>query len=132
MSKFSRRAGLPAHSSIIFIVLLFGMALHGQSDDESIKPVPILTGSSAYFTQVNGGQAQNTPSISPLLLAPIGDKWLVEAKGYYSDTFGQGNAGTYGGTSDYGLLYAQVDYIASRYVTLSAGRFLRSEERRVG
>jgi len=91
---------------------------------DQIKPVPILTGSTAYFSRVTGGTYQDTPSVSPLLLLPMGDKWLLEAKGSYSDSFAKNAAGDFTGTNSYGLGYAQIDYIANRFVTLTAGRFI--------
>jgi hypothetical protein len=116
--------------------LLCPIAMQGQDDgnkpapvegliegQEGIRPIPILTGSTAYFTRVTGGQFQDTPSVSPLLLVPVGDKWLLEAKGNYSDTYAKGSEGYYEGASSYGLIYAQIDYIANRFMTVSAGRF---------
>jgi hypothetical protein len=114
---------------ILSAALLFSVVAHGQNDGDAdaIKPVPILTGSAAYFTQVDGGAVKNVPSVSPLLLVPLGDKWLIEAKGNYSDTFvpngdEKDSGDVYG--SSYGLGYAQVDYIANRFLTVSAGRFI--------
>jgi hypothetical protein len=54
----------------------------------------------------------------------VGDKWLVEAKGNYSDTYAKGSEGYFENSSSYGVIYAQVDYIASRYVTITGGRFI--------
>ena len=100
------------------------IAVAVQGQDDGIKPVPILTGSTAYFTRVTAGQVQDIPSVSPLLLAPFGDKWLIEAKGSFSDTYAKNAQGDYIGTLGYGLGYAQVDYIANRFVTVVAGRFV--------
>lgn len=122
MRKFLKQARMASH--VVFCLSFFVLpALHGQTADD-IKPVPILTGSTAYFTRVNGGQFQDAPSVSPLLLAPVGDKWLLEAKGSYSDTFTEAGNGSYSGTNSYGFAYAQLDYIANRYVTAVAGRFI--------
>jgi hypothetical protein len=104
------------------LLLLFSVYLWGQ--DGELKPVPILTGSTGYFTRVTAGTVQDAPSVSPLLLVPLGDKWLIEAKGSLSDTFAKNHAGTYNGLVSYGAAYAQVDYIANPYVTVSAGRFI--------
>lgn len=117
-------ARIPTRAGLLVLVSLFVVLAHAQDDDVSIKPVPILTGSTAYFTRVNGGQFQDAPTVSPLLLFPLGDKWLVEAKGNYSDTFAKGGEGYYESTSAYGMAYAQLDYIANRFVTVSAGRFI--------
>ena len=124
MSKFAMRQKLAACAGFVCLSFFCRATLSAQDVPDAVKPVPILTGSTAYFTEVNGGVVQNTPAVTPLLLAPIGDKWLLEAKGYYADNFGSGNSGTYGSTSSYSLIYAQLDYIANRYVTLTAGQFL--------
>jgi hypothetical protein len=95
-----------------------------ETPDVGIKPVPILTGYGGYFTKVTAGQFQNTPAITPILLVPVGDKWLIEAKGNYSDTYAKTPEGYYEGSSSYGMAYAQLDYIANRYVTVTGGRFI--------
>ncbi len=98
-----------------------------QGQDESIRPVPILTGATFYSTKITGGVMQNEPWIVPVLLAPVGDKWLVEARASYYATWtsnlNNSNA-QYAVTHEYTLQYATVDYIANRYVTLVAGRFI--------
>lgn len=99
--------------------------MQGQDDvikDDGIKAVPIVTGSTAYFTNVNGGRFQDAPAVSPLVLLPFGERWLVEAKGGLSDTFAKNAQGNYAGKVSYGLVYAQTDYI-TKYVTVTAGRF---------
>lgn len=93
-----------------------------QQEDYTLKAVPVLTGSGAYFTRVNAGQIQDAPSLSPLLLVPIGDNFLIEAKGSLADTYNKNAQGNYAGTVTYGMTYAQADYI-TKYVTLTAGRF---------
>jgi hypothetical protein len=123
MKSFFRRSHLAAFAGVA-CTIVWSLALHSQAPEpDTIKAVPILTGSTAYFTRVNGGQYQDVPSVSPLLLAPVGEKWLLEAKGSYSLTFAKGDEGYYENTSAYGLPYAQIDYIANRFVTVTAGRF---------
>jgi hypothetical protein len=111
-----------SHACLLFLFALCSTALYGQ--DEEIKPVPILVGYPSYFTRVTAGQVQDAPSVSPLLLVPFGDKWLIEAKGNFSETYAKNAKGDYAGTASYGLGYAQVDYIANRFVTVSGGRFI--------
>jgi hypothetical protein len=93
-----------------------------QPLDINLRPIPILTGSGAYFTRVTAGQFQDAPSISPLLLIPVGSRLLLEGKGSYSDTFSKNTNGDYTGRVGYGFTYAQADYI-TKYVTFTAGRF---------
>lgn len=110
---------LPA--GLLGLLLLFSIAMPAQEDGS--KAIPILTGSVGHFTRVNGGQYQDASSVSPLLLLPLGERWLVEAKGNLSDTFTRNARGDYDGAISYGLGYAQVDYI-TRYATFSTGRFI--------
>src|SRR6476646_8509475 len=121
MCRFAWWPRIVAKAGLLGLFFVFSLA--GQAQDDGFKPVPILTGSTAYFTRVTAGQYQDAPSVSPLLLLPLGDKWLVEAKGSYSDTFSKNAKGDYAGTISYGMAYGQIDYIANRYMTLVAGRF---------
>src|ERR1700704_995624 len=121
MCSFVRWPRKVAKAGLLGLCFTFAVAL--QAQDDGFKPVPILTGSTAYFPRVTGGQYQDAPSVSPLLLLPMGDKWLIEAKGSYSDTFSKNTQGDYNGVNSYGMTYGQIDYIANRYVTLVAGRF---------
>src|SRR5215469_2037236 len=120
------QAGLLGLTLLVSVAVLAQDANQGQDQDLEInlKPIPILTGSGAYFTKVTAGQLQDAPSISPLLLVPIGDKWLFEGKGSFSETFSKDPDDTYyDNKASYGLAYAQVDYI-TKYVTVTAGRFI--------
>src|SRR5512137_2002105 len=102
---------------MVALLIIIPVVAQGQEESaiEPVKTVPILTGSTGYFTRVTGGVFQDAPSVSPLLLFPVGDKWLLEAKGNYSLTFAKGDEGYYENTSSYNLIYGQVDYLANRY-----------------
>jgi hypothetical protein len=92
--------------------------------DVKLKAIPILSGSGAYFTKVTAGQFQNAPTISPILLVPIGDKLLLEGKGSFAETYSKAPDDDYfENKASYGFSYAQVDYI-TRYMTFTAGRFI--------
>src|SRR5215471_415821 len=123
--SFGRWSKNGAHAWIFAIFMLFPIVALSQEEsaNEPVKTVPILSGATGYFTRVTGGQFQNTPSVSPVLLLPVGDKWLLEAKGNYSVTYAKGDEGYYESTSAYNLIYGQVDYLANRYVTIVGGRF---------
>jgi hypothetical protein len=89
------------------------------------RPVPILTGSAGYFTFVTAGQTQLDAQINPVLLLPLGDHWLVESRAEFEGAFQRlDGGGPYGGMVSKNLDYAQVDYIANPYVTITMGRFL--------
>jgi hypothetical protein len=92
---------------------------------DSERPVPILTGSAGYFNFVTAGQNQFDAQINPVLLLPLGDRWLVESRAEFEGAFQRpSDGGPYGGGVSKKLDYAQVDYIANPYLTVTMGRFL--------
>jgi hypothetical protein len=107
----------------LLTLLALAPTLHAQADD-SERPVPILTGSAGFNTSVVNGQTALSPNVSPLLLLPLGDKWLIEAKGYFSGNFRNPNGDGFQGVVQKGVAYVQADYIANRYVTFTVGRFV--------
>jgi len=89
------------------------------------RPVPILTGSAGFFTNVNCGQTQLVPEINPVILLPLGNRWLIESRAEFKGEFERSDGGgPYGGKVDKELDYLQLDFIANPYVTVTAGRFL--------
>jgi hypothetical protein len=89
------------------------------------KPVPILSGSVGTFSLVTGGQNLIDTQINPVLLVPLGDRWLIEARAEFEGKFQRPpGGGPYGGPVDKHVDYAQIDYIANPYVTITAGRYL--------
>jgi hypothetical protein len=58
-------------------------------------------------------------------LVPLGDSWLVETRAEFEGEFERPDGGRpYGGKVDQEIDYLQPDYIANRYLTITAGRFL--------
>lgn len=88
------------------------------------KPVPILSGTAGFLTYVNGGQTLLDTQINPVILVPLGERWLVESRGEFEGQFQRQPSGSFGGPVDKHLDYLQADYIANPYVTVTAGRFL--------
>jgi len=96
----------------------------GQSVDDE-KAVPILSGSAGAFSFVTGGQNLIDSQINPVLLVPLGDRWLMESRAEFEGQFQRPvNGGPYQGPVTKHLDYAQLDYIANPYVTITLGRFL--------
>jgi len=112
-------------STALFLLVLFAPAQTGAQSSDSERPVPILSGNAGYFTNVAGGQNELNVQFNPVLLVPLGDRWLVETRGEFEGKFQRPpGGGPYGGPVGKHLDYAQVDYIVNPYVTLTAGRFL--------
>src|SRR3989442_742348 len=106
------------------VFILFLAPVFAQSPG-SDNPVPILTGNTGYFTNIENGKVALVPEINPVLLIPLGDYWLVEGRGAFEGDFERKNGnGPYGGPVAKELNYLQLDYIANPYVTITAGRFL--------
>ncbi len=106
------------------VLLLLGCSALSQTA-ESDKPVPILTGNIGTFSFVTGGHNLIDTQINPVLLVPLGDRWLIESRAEFEGQFQRPpDGGPYGGPVDKHVDYAQVDYIANQYVTVTAGRFL--------
>jgi hypothetical protein len=99
-----------------------------QSSNESLnaaKPVPILSGSAGAFSFVTAGQQTLDEQINPVLLLPLGDRWLVEGRMECEGAFQRPASGEpYGGEVSKNLDYLEADYIANPYVTVTLGRFL--------
>jgi hypothetical protein len=113
---------------LVFLVFFLPIVLRAQAPDQVLdteRPVPILTGNAGFFTNVSGGQTELVPEINPVLLLPLGDRWLVESRAEFKGEFERPDGGgAYGGKVEQEIDYLQVDYIANKYLTVTAGRFL--------
>jgi hypothetical protein len=89
------------------------------------KPVPILSGSFGYFNFVRGGQNLIDTQINPLLLIPLGNRWLIESRAEFEGEFQRpAGGGSYAGPVTKHLDYLEADYIANPFLTVTVGRFL--------
>jgi len=119
-----RRQGSSLPGLVALLLLLFPAWASAQSSDTD-KPVPILTGNVGTFSFVTAGQNLIDTQINPILLVPLGDRWLIESRAEFEGKFQRPpGGGPYGGPVNKHVDYAQIDYIASPYVTITAGRFL--------
>lgn len=119
-----RQQGIRLSGWSVLVVLLLASWTVAQTSD-SDKPIPILTGNVGTFSFVTAGQNLIDTQINPVLLVPLGDKWLIESRAEFEGQFQRPPAGgPYGGPVDKHVDYAQVDYIANSYLTVTAGRFL--------
>jgi hypothetical protein len=102
------------------------MRAFAQAPDVSGAPtVPVVSGGVAFVPFVQGGQTTLVSIISPAVLVPLGDNWLIESRGAFEGDFTRRDGtGPFGGKIHKSLEYLQVDYIANSHLTLTAGRFL--------
>ena len=110
-------------AGLLSLVIGLTSALWGQTPND--RPVPVLSGTAGYFNFVTAGQNQINSQINPVLLLPLGDRWLVESRAEFEGAFQRpAGGGPYGGAVSKNLDYAQVDYIVNPFLTVTMGRFL--------
>jgi hypothetical protein len=109
---------------VLTTFLAFQLKAQAQADEE-VKPIPLLTGSAGFITTLDGGEPHLHPIATPLLLVPIGQRWVFEARATFETDMVQvpGQSGFHG-TVAKEVEYAQLDFIANPYTTVTLGRFL--------
>jgi hypothetical protein len=90
------------------------------------KPVPVLSADIAFVPTWDSGNPTLVSIISPVLLVPLGSNLVFESRAAFEGDFQRrnGNSGDFTGAVQKSLDYMELDYIANRYVTVTAGRFL--------
>jgi hypothetical protein len=117
LSPIRKHADLRRRKPVRWIgtgIVLFLLATVVLAQTESDKPVPILTGNVGSFSFVTAGHNLIDTQINPVLLVPLGDKWLIESRAEFEGQFQRPpGGGPYGGPVDKHVDYAQLDYIAT-------------------
>lgn len=122
--KNASQSGQRTVLAALWVLLTLTTWAAAQAPDNE-KAVPILTGNAGAFSFVTGGQNVIDTQINPVLLVPLGDHWLIESRAEFEGQFQRPpGGGPYGGPVDKHVDYAQIDYIANPYLTVTAGRFL--------
>src|SRR5215471_15744184 len=93
---------------------------------KEITGAPYLGGYALFTTTYKPGQfSQIGTVLTPVLLVPFGNKWLIETKFVLDGEYKRdANSMQWDETLSKNFEYIQLDYIASRYLTVIAGRFL--------
>jgi hypothetical protein len=120
-----RRISVSTRAACVLLNLFLIAARLCAQTAYSDRPVPILTGSVGYFTFVTAGHTELDTQVNPVLLLPLGDRWLMESRAEFEGAFQRPpGGGPFGGPVSKNLDYAQLDYIADPYLTVTLGRFL--------
>jgi hypothetical protein len=90
------------------------------------RPIPVLSGGVAFVPTWDGDNPTLVSIVSPVLLVPLGSNLVFASRAAFEGDFQRrnGNSGDFTGAIDKSLDYMEFDYIANRYVTVTAGRFL--------
>jgi hypothetical protein len=95
------------------------------SATQNVKPIPIISGYVAFVPTWEAGEPTLVSIIAPVVVIPLGDHFLVESRVELEGDFVQQPPdNSFGGQVGQDIQYAQLDYIANKYVTVSAGRYL--------
>ena len=125
----ARKAGSKVKKSlslVLGIVLLMAAAAYAQAPTYT-KPesgTPILTGFVGTAADFQPGQQQVLPTISPIVLIPFGKRWLIESEAEFEGTYTHQTGQPWDHEWGKGVEYAQIDFIANKYLTVVGGRFL--------
>ena len=118
---------LPLRNALFAALLIFLGApyLLAQQEDDTPKAIPIIIGGAGFITTFDGGQPHLGPLIAPVVLVPLGDRWLIESRATFESDLSQPP----GSSSFHGKVlkevdYLQLDFIANPYLTVTVGRFL--------
>jgi len=113
-------------ATILSCALSLAPTLRAQSGEpDSPRPVPILSLGAGFITTFDGGDAHLGPLIAPVLLVPIGERWLIESRATFeSDLSRPPGSDAFRGKVKKEVDYLQLDFIANPYVTITVGRFL--------
>jgi hypothetical protein len=122
-SSFSLRGGI---SLLCALLIFLGVpGLHAQQQADTPKPVPVIIGGAGFITTFDGGEPHLGPLIAPVLLVPIGNRWLIESRATFeADMTQRPGSSSFHGQVLKNIDYLQLDFIANPYVTVAVGRFL--------
>lgn len=88
--------------------------------------VPIISGSADFLTSTQGGATTLLPELIPVVAAPLGNHLLFESRGELLEFYSRqnGTTGPYQRQFFWAVDYMQIDYVATPWLTIVAGRFL--------
>lgn len=87
--------------------------------------VPVITGSAGFLYSKDAGQTSMQPIINPIVLVPLGSRFLVEGSVELQGFVARPSPGaSYEWQGFTSVEYLQVDYVANAHLTVVAGYFL--------
>lgn len=87
-------------------------------------PAPVISGSVGVGGSTTPGERSVSPEFAPVFLIPFGNRFLVESEVELEGEFESETGAGWEREWEKAVEYAQLDWFASRYATVVAGRFL--------
>jgi hypothetical protein len=90
------------------------------------QDAPLISGGLGWITTRSGGNAFAQPVIAPVAVVPIGNRFVIESRADVRGFLLWPNTPNGNFHSDWfaTLEYLQLDFVASKHLTVSAGKFL--------
>ena len=104
-----------------FALAVLAAARCGHAQDP-----PLFSGGVGFFTTTNAGRTFYTPTIQPLIAAPLGPRLLVESRSILQENFAPKGGGQPGYDHSHfiSVIYMQGDFVVSPHFTLVTGYYL--------
>ena len=113
-----------AYIMLAVSVFLVTSSLPVASQQQEIRPIPIVTGYTGFNATFEPNKQTLNPTLNPIFLVPLGRRFLVEAE-FEMESDIEREDGVWGPkVLKKNVEYLQLDYFASRYLTVVVGRFL--------
>lgn len=109
---------------VLVFAFFFAGALVATAQEQD--NVPIVSGGAGLFGQTQGGVNVFQPVIAPVVVVPLGERWVIESRADLREVISRqdGTTGPYQGDFFGTLEYLQVDFNATSRLTITGGRFL--------
>lgn len=117
------RVNFVPHRALRYLALALLAAMFIATPRVAAQESPLISGGMGFFTNTNGGNTSYSPTLAPVLVAPIGQNFLVESRANLVETWVPTPNG-YDTVHFVGLTYAQLDYLVNPHLTLVGGYFL--------
>lgn len=88
------------------------------------SPVPVITGFTGIVSTSQPGQRSVAPTIAPILLVPIGERFLFEGEFEFEGAYTSQPGQSWSNEWEKAVEYAQLDWFVTRGLTVVGGRFL--------
>lgn len=112
-------------SLFIVPVVLAPSAGAQQTTETGLEsPIPVVTGDFNFQATFQPGMKTLMPEFDPVVLLPIGNKLLIESEYDVFTNLTDASGHWSPAVVNHGMEYLQLNYIASPYLTFTAGRFL--------
>ena len=100
--------------------------LVGATSEVRAQDTPLISGAVAFYSNTNGGRTTYLPIVEPVLVAPIGDKLLIESRAVVIESISPKLNGQPGTDHSHiaTFVYLQGDIHVAPYLTVVAGDFL--------